>query len=159
MPSNQLQFIRRTLYRLKHRYGAEAEFYVEGELVVDEEAGTATKARAKYKIRKVIRLPEDQERFDPRYLQFTSPNGTTFDGSVRSFIVDGRDLSGFEPNTATYLICNGQRYNIKAVEELDFNAGYMFVGKYTEGAPLERILEESLSNQVSLTQGVTNEFD
>ena len=156
MPApNQLQFIRRVMYRMKRRYGAKIEYYRTGDLTVDETTGIATGSRTKLTLNKVVRLPDVNIRET-----MPLPRGVTrevrYDRSERDFVIDVKDLpSGFIPEVEDYLIMDGRRYNVKEVVEWDFRQGYFITAFSTEGQELEQIFEMSVKTSLGFHQEVT----
>jgi hypothetical protein len=159
MTTNQLQFIRRVLYRLKRRYGATADYYRISANTVDESTGLSTQTRTKYTIKRVIRLPVRLIRDNEYQTSFLTANrnfiyGATYDKDIQVFVIDAKDIT-ITPSHDDYIIVGDSRFNVKEVEKLDYNLGYTVIAEAIEGDNLDRIFEEAITQ----TLGLQGNFD
>jgi hypothetical protein len=140
MPNlNQLNYIRRLLYRLKRRYGRSVTFYRTNEAITDTLTGSQIKVVTKFTVKRIVKLPNKKNRTFDYDLSYIAANknftyGATYDLNSRQFLVDARDLpDGYIPQPDDRMIENNRRYQIKESVELDEFQGYLIVGDFVEG--------------------------
>jgi hypothetical protein len=136
------------LYQLKHEYGAEVQIYKLTAASTDYETGVKTATKSVITVRHAVVMPATTMRkiFQGiSYLSaskpFASQGGQGWDGTSRAFVFEGRDLPGYEWEVEDWIVYNDRRYDVSQIEELDFNSGWMIIGKEVKGAVPERIIE------------------
>lgn len=142
------QFIKRTLYNLKRRYGDSADYYRVTSEVVDDRTGVTVQTRQGFTVKRLIRLPHQLQIG----IMESGEVGGVFDKGKRRFILDAKDLpADFIPDSEDYIVFNLERYNVKEVEELDDRVGYLLECVFMDGAPLDRVFEASIEHALEIT--------
>lgn len=163
--------IQRTLYDLKHRYGNEIQIYRLTSASTDYETGVKTAARSVIDVRHAVVMPaSDMRRFFASIAfitaskQFLSPGNQGFDQSSRGFIIEHRDLAqagheDFEFQPEDWIVYRGRRYEVEMIERLEWDSGWLVVGKELKGTVPERIINLNVSNSVVFEGEVTDELE
>lgn len=125
---NNLNFIKRTLYKLRHDFGLAVTLVHITDLQVNYKTGAQDQAVTEYTLKKVVRLPRNTSSFFRigQALGIFNRGGET-DRTITEFIVDKPTLP---PNLVPtirdcYIMCNERRYNILRITELDNQLGYL----------------------------------
>lgn len=152
----KLRNMRGVIYRLKRGYGLPLSIQYQLSSSVDLETGKMSQDLAEINIRRAILLPatyHKEIKYDIGYLKANS--NFTYGGYVttgrRDVIIDGKDL----PKDFTILvrddytiICDGKRYNIKSVEQLDLGIGSYVVMDYVGGVPKNELHVEKVNSKL-----------
>lgn len=149
----QLKFLRTALYNLRQRYGVNVDFYRLTESNTDFTSGLKTTTRTKYSVKKLIRLPIKTIRHSLGDFNDFAHFITT-DHNQRQFILDMRMSNGYIPDENDYLVIGNDRYEIKSIQILDFDLGFMISAESTEGAKLKRVFTESITLTLEPTQTI-----
>jgi hypothetical protein len=150
--------LRSALYQLKHEYGAEVQVYKLDAASTDYKTGVKTATKSVQTVRKCVVLPASTVRklFQGiSYLSaskpFASQGGQGWDGTTRAFIFEGRDLPGYEWEVEDWIVYDDKRYDVATIEDLDFNSGWMIIGKEVEGTVPERIINVNVVETMTVT--------
>ncbi len=125
---NQIRFIRRVLYSLKHEYGFDGIITRDTLIQKDYVSGTVASTEATFYIKKIIRLPNDTSRIsslDMLFGKFSS--GAKVDKNTRLFIMD-KQLT-YIPKMDDTIALGSSLYKIIKIEELDLQLGYLITGQ------------------------------
>jgi hypothetical protein len=147
MAPNQLTFIRQTLYILQRQYGADIDFYHYIGRTTDNVTGDVSVSKTKYRIKKVIRLPDSQIR---KVLL-----GGAYDESEAQFIFSKRYLPrSFVIREEDYFIYRNSRFLVKSTEEWVHGSAYIVTTKSIQSDILEQVLSFSLNDNFIMKQEV-----
>lgn len=158
------QMIQRTLYDLKHRYGNEIQIYRLASASTDYKTGVKSASKIVIDIRKAVVLPASEMRkffasiaFITASKQFLSPGNQGFDHSSRGFIIETRDIDmaghpGFEFQPEDWLVYRAKRYEVVMIERLEFDTGWLIIGKELKGTIPEREISLNTSNSLELSE-------
>lgn len=134
------RLIRQTIYDLKHRFGGAITVYKVVDSTTDYKTGVKSIDTTSWAVRKAIILPNQltREIFQGiSYLSaskaFASLGGQGWDEATRSFIVDGKDLPGHQWDIEDWIVYRGKRYDIETIEVLEWDTGWLIVGKEIKG--------------------------
>ena len=155
---SNLAFIGRTIDRLKNRYGVPIKIIQLGSLTVNYTTGKQERVETIIDITKAIAMQTNEARklTRPRRLM---DNVGMIDETNRVFIVSNTDLPGnFVLNQNDRLEYNGTRYDIKRIVDYDAEKQAVLIECIAvEGLPNSNVSEESISQEVSASQEITNE--
>lgn len=170
MPNPSMDhLIQRTLYDMKHRYGNEIQIYRLASASTNYQTGAKTATKTVVDIRKAVVMPTSEMRrffasiaFTTASKQFLSPGNQGFDQSSRGFIIEHRDLAEqnqetFEFQPEDWIVYRGKRYEVQMIERLEFDMGWLIVGKELKGAVPERIINLNTSNALDFEETVVDE--
>jgi len=146
---NSLSFIKKSLYRLKQRYGLLVDVYNITTSAVDRDTGLRTRTLAKRRVQRVLVLDSKQWtqfEYDLSWIMAgrSFSMGGHFDSSERLFIFDQKDLLNFEivdTGDLSYVVYNGQKYTVLETNRYDDRKAIIVKGKHTEGEPFNQILD------------------
>lgn len=153
-------FIRKTIYGLKRKFGAEVTYYKYNQSSTDYDTGEQTVRPTAITIRRCIALPAKLTREMTKNVSMISANklfawGGLYDAAVRTFIIDGKDMpTDFEPKVDDYIGYEGYKYSIKDITIFEQHAGWIILAKTNIGAKLDRIVEEDIEDTVDLDSEV-----
>lgn len=160
---NLNRMVRQAIYELKQQYGDSVSLYRINSAETNYETGEKTSTTTVYKFRRVVILTATTIRklyYGINYLsdakQFTG-QGQGWDESMRGFIFEGRDLKGLQPQTEDWIVYRGKRYDIMSIQELEYDSGYLMIGKELRGSFPEEVFENSLSHVIDLQDEVESE--
>lgn len=154
---NRLKFISGVLYRLKRRYGVMLNLVHRTSSTVNRETGEKEVHRDSLRILRAIVLPSQVKRefsYDLAYIaaakNFTY--GGFFDTTERRIIIDVKDLpADFEIEVGHYVIYDRVRYDVKQVERFEDIRAFFITCKQSVAVDGTNIIEQSLTNETSLT--------
>lgn len=136
------RMIRQTIYNLKFRYGAPVTIYKVVDSNTDYKTGIKSISTTSRFVKRGIILPNitSREIFQGvSYLSasksFASLGGQGWDESKRGFIFDGRDLQDYTWDLEDWIVYRDKRYDIESIEELEWNSGWLIIGKEVKGQP------------------------
>lgn len=161
--------IKRTLYDLKHRYGNEIQIYRLASASTDYQTGVKSGTVSVVDIRKAVVLPTQEIRrffasiaFITASKQFLAPGNQGYDQSRRGFIIEHQDIEevspGFEFQPEDWIVYRGRRYDVEIIERLEFDTGWMIIGKELKGTVPERIISLNTSDAIDFDEDVTDEL-
>lgn len=154
--------VQRTLYDLKQRWGNEISVYKLDSASTDYTTGNKSATKSVVDIRKAAVLPAQEIRrffasiaFLTASKQFTSPGLHGFDQSRRGFIIEARDLpDGYEFQPEDWIVYRNRRYDVEIIERLEFDTGWMLIGKELKGSDPEQIINLNVSNALNFAEDV-----
>lgn len=141
---NLNRWIRQTLYMLKRQYGGPISIYKLNDVATDYRTGQKTVTKTVYNVKRAIIIPVNVSREVIKSISQISANkkftsGGTFEKGVRDFIVDRSDVdSTLELTADDWLVYNGRRYNVKAIQEFEFGTAWIVTGQEIGGAQPEQ---------------------
>lgn len=157
-----LTAIRHTLYTLKQRYGAEISVYQLASASTDYETGAKSATKTSIDIRKAPVLPAQEMRrffasiaFITSSKAFVSPGQPGWDQSTRGFIIDARDMPGVELQPEDWIVYRNRRYEFEAIQRIEFDAGWLVVGKELKGSDPEEIINLNVVDTLDVEQETT----
>ncbi len=160
------RLIRQTIYDLKHRFGGEATVYKVVNSTTDYKTGTKSIDTTSRLVRKAIILPNQltRELFQGvSYLSasksFASLGGQGWDEATRSFIFDGRDLRGYSFDIEDWIVYRGKRYDIETIEELEYDNGWLVIGKEIKGQTSGGSITLDVDQTLGLNQSEEDELE
>jgi hypothetical protein len=112
-------------------------------------------------IRRAIVLPATVTRSVIQTISIISANkqilqGGTFDAGVRVFIIDRKDAPNIEAiGQDDWLIFDGKRYDIKKVDEYEYNTAWLVSAKEIKGVDPEEDYYAPASSFIEFTQTAT----
>lgn len=163
--------IRRTLYDLKMRYGNEIQIYRLTSASTDYETGVKTATKQVIDVRRAVVMPTAEMRkffasiaFITASKQFLAPGNQGFDQSSRGFIIEHRDLAevgeeDFEFQPEDWIVYRGRRYDVEMIERLEWDSGWLIVGKELKGTVPERIINLNVSHDMDIQQESVDELE
>lgn len=163
MPTgNRLRLIKGVLYRLKRSFGCPLTVYQQNPENVDLETGRASITRTSYEIRQAIVLPSKIHRgftYDIGFLKANSnfTYGGIYTDAIRQVIIDRKDLPvGLELDSTDqfYIVYSGQRWELKAVEEIEYKLAYTITLARVDGAVLNQIVNLNVRDRLEFDETI-----
>lgn len=154
---NQLQFIRETIYNLKYDYGLPLEIYALISSATDLATGVKTITKTVYKIRQAILLPR---KLDSEFIRIIGLHKRfdILDKEERLILIDASDYpKAYKPQGSDYILIHHQRFDILSVETYDHKLAVIIHAKKLAGEQPAAIINQSLSQDIGISQGVINE--
>jgi hypothetical protein len=136
---NNLNFIKRVLYKLRQDYGLPATLVQIENIAVDYKTGTQGQTKTTYELKRIVKLPGHMSSFNRIGMALGIFNrGGESDRTITEYVIDAMSLPiGVVPDMRNnYLIIDSKRYNITKVIALDNQLGYLVMTEATEGAEL-----------------------
>lgn len=152
---------RRALYMLKREYGARIDIYKLVSADVDVRTGNRTVNKTVYPITRAIVMPEIVDRAVKQSISLISSNkefvtGGTHDKGTRDFIIDRRDCPDLPELTQDdWLVYDGDKYQIKTVEDFEVHAGWVVTATKQVGETPEQIVLSRADHFLSLQSVAT----
>lgn len=158
---SKLGFVKNTLYDLKKQYGRPIALY-KTTTTNDLQTGKRTVTRIKYPIRKGILLPESYITTKIYSLSYIAANknftyGALFNRKVKIILIDQSDIRGIRIEPEDYIVLDNRRYDIKNIEDLEFNTGYIIIGEQIEGVTVGAIHNISINHFIRFAHGITHD--
>lgn len=154
--------VRQAIYTLKHRYGGEITVYHLASASTDLETGVKTATKDSYYIRKAAILPTAELRkffasisFISASKSFISPGQQGWDQSERGFVIDARDIPGFEFQPEDWIVYRNSRYDIVTIERLEYDTGWAIIAKELKGADPEQDISLNVVDTLDVSQETT----
>lgn len=146
VPNRSLQQrMREILYSLKRQYGATIDIYKLQGSTTDVRTGVKAINKSVIRIQRAVVLPAKKDRTVIQSISQISANkefvtGGTFDENVREFIIDRRDCPTLTDLTADdWIVFNRRKFQIKTLEQFEFDAGWVISAKELVGEIPEQI--------------------
>jgi len=147
MPTNRNlnQRIKAALYSLKKEYGGgPISIYTFNGTTVDVESGSKIVNKSVTLVPRGIILPAKVAREVIQSISQISANkafvyGGTFDSRMRSFIIERRDAPAVELKDDDWLVLDGRKYEIKSIQEFEFDTAWVIVARQILGEVPEQI--------------------
>jgi len=136
---NLNQRIRQSLYQLKKNYGAPIDIYKLVSSETDTRTGEKVSVITVTHVRRAVVVPARIDRSAQQTISIISANkqfvtGGHYDMSQRDFIIDRRDVPAIPELTADdWIVYNGRKYQVKTVETLEVDAGWIITGRELVG--------------------------
>jgi hypothetical protein len=146
---------------LKRQYGGSVTVYELVDATVNLDSGIKSATYNSYPISRAIVLPIHSMRSVIQTISVISANkklvqGGTFDAGDRIFIIDRSDVPDtFELEKDDWIEYNGQRYDLKYVDEFEPNTSWLALGKVIEGVVAELHKREYPRDDLSITDTAT----
>jgi hypothetical protein len=153
------KLIRQTIYDLKKRYGAKITVYRLTTAATDYETGVKTATKDSLDVQRAAVLPSSEARrfltsisFISASKSFVSPGMQGWDQSQRGFILDARDCPGWEFEPEDWIVYRDRRYDIVTTERLEFDTGWLVIGKEAKGSVPEQDIRINVVDTLDLQQ-------
>lgn len=142
---NLIRFIRRCINMMKKEYGSPITVYKLGTATTDLETGVKTATRSSVYVSRAVVLPNRLTRDVIQSIALISANkkmveGGTYDVGTRQFIIDRRDVPGWELVQDDWIVYNNKRYDIKKIEEFEQDTAWLVVAREIESTAPEQDL-------------------
>lgn len=148
--------IRQSLYSLKKEYGG-GPFLIHTYHGTDTNLDTGEKlvSETVTKLRRVISLPARLSRELVQSISQISANkefvyGGTYDVRQRTFIIDRRDCPGLVLKDDDWFVFNGRKYEIKSIQEFEFDTAYVVVARHLAGEDSGSTYRPTITETLSL---------
>ncbi len=160
---NLIKMIRACLDRMKKEYGGEITVCRLNTASTDRADGTKAETHTATYIKRAIVLPAKVRREVIQSISAVSANkylayGGSFENGIRTFIIDRRDAPGIVLTNDDWVVYEGVRYDIKAVEEFEQSTAWVVTAKYVAGTPADDDLSLGEHNP-SLIRLIRNAID
>lgn len=145
---NLNRIIKQAIYELKHSYGAPVDVYKLDSASTDYKTGVKIATKSVISVRKAVVMPATTLRKFTQgisYLSaskpFASQGGQGWDGTSRAFIFEGSDLPGYDWEVEDWIVHRDRRYDVSDIETLEYDTGWLIIGKEVKGLVPERIIQ------------------
>ena len=157
----KLRFITQVLYALKRDFGGMIDLYSPTSVVTDLETGSISRTTTRQRIKRAIILESKALERHIYGLTFIAANknfsyGANFEENSRVFILDGKDVSSVSLDQ--YIVYAERRYEIKFIQEFEFNRGFLVTAVELKGALPRQVIELSAMSSISFGMEVNHEF-
>jgi hypothetical protein len=159
--SNLNQRIKAALYELKKQYGGgPVSIYTFGGTTTNVETGEKHTVKDVTIVRKAIILPARLSRDVVQTISQISANkafvyGASFDSRVRTFIIDRLDCPDLVLNDDDWLVFDGRKYEIKAIQEFEYNTAWVITARHQVGDINEQIHPLGADHLLDMQQTAT----
>jgi hypothetical protein len=158
---NLKRLIRTNIRMLKREYGHDITLYKLNSATTNLDSGVKSATHTSVYIRRAIVLPATVTRSVIQTISIISANkqilqGGTFDAGVRVFIIDRSDaptISSLGPDD--WLVFDGKRYDVKKVDEYEYNTSWLVSAKEVKGVDPEEDFYAPSSSFIEFTQTAT----
>jgi hypothetical protein len=153
------------LYSMKKQYGGgPLSIYTFNGSTTNVETGVKTINKTVTVVNKVIILPAKVSREVLQSISQISANkafvyGGTFDSRMRSFIIERRDCPNVVLKDDDWLVFDGLKYEIKSIQEFEFDTAWVVVGRQILGEVPEQIHPLAVDHLINLTSVATAELN
>lgn len=148
--------IRQSLYSLKREYGG-GPFLIHTYhgTVTDLDTGEKVVSETVTKLRRVISLPARLSRELVQSISQISANkefvyGGSYDARQRTFIIDRRDAPGLVLKDDDWFVFDGRKYEIKNIQEFEFDTAYVVVAKHLAGEDSGSVYRPTITETLTL---------
>lgn len=161
--SGHTQALRLILYSLKREYGNTLSLYRQISTTVDRATGVKTVSKEVVEIQRAVILPATLTREVIQSISQISHNkefvvGGQFVQGRRTFVLDALDLpEGFVLKDDDWIVYRNRRYDIKAIEEFDVEAGWLVIGQERPDLRPEQVYPLAVDDLLTLSQANTVE--
>jgi len=156
------QRIKAALYSLEKDYGGgPLHIYTLSAASVHAETGVKTIVKDVTVINRVIVLPAKISRDIVQSISQISANkafvyGGSYDSRTRTFIIDRRKCPSIsELKNDDWFVFNGRKYEIKDIQEFEFDTAWVVTARHQLGDVFEEIFRLSSDHLLDLTQSAT----
>ena len=151
------RLIRKVLYNLKRQYGGTIDIYTLVSSVADPKTGVVTAVKNVIHVDRAVVLPARVTREVKKSISQISANkmfvvGGTYDASRRLFIIDRDDVPDLDLTNNSFIVYRGRKYEIEAVQEMEFETAWMTTCRELIGEVPEQIHLLHADNLLDLSQ-------
>jgi hypothetical protein len=138
------RMIWQSMYALKRQYGGRIDVYRLNDVETNLRTGEKTIDKDCFHLRRAVILPVRISRDVVQSISQISANkkfvyGANFDAGKRAFVIDSRDLpEGFQFKNDDWIVYRSRRYDLEAIQELEFSAGWIITGSEVMGRTPEQ---------------------
>lgn len=140
--------VRQSIYQLKKEYGSPVDVYKLDSATTNYKTGVKSATKSVIRVRLAVVMPAStlrKQSMGISYLSaskpFASQGGQGWDSTTRAFIFEGRDLPGYDWEVEDWIVYRDRRYDVAEIESLEYDAGWLIIGKEVKGAVPERIIQ------------------
>jgi hypothetical protein len=149
--------IRQSLYNLKRQYGGTIDVYRLTTSAVDQKTGVVSVTRQVTRINRAVVLPSMIHAEIKKSISQISANkmfvvGGQYDAATRNFIIDRQDGPDLQLTLQHWIVYRNRKFEIKQIQEFEFEAGWIVTTRELIGEVPEQILELSADNLLILSQ-------
>lgn len=150
------RLIRQSMYALKRQFGGRIDVYRLNDTETDLKTGVKTIDKDCFHIRRAVILPVRISRDVVQSISQISANkkfvyGASFDAGKRTFVIDSRDLpNGFRFGNDDWIVYRSRRYDLAAIQELEFEAGWIIEGAEVMGRRPEQSFNANADDYLDL---------
>ena len=156
----KLRMLKGVLYKLKRGYGCKLDVYKSFTHPVDLETGRSLTDRLVVHVERAVVLPSQIHRgfnYDIGYLKANSnfTYGGIYTDSTRVVYIDAVDLPkdfGLNATDSFYVVYEGNRWEIKAVEKFEQELGFIVTLERVDGAITDQIIEITVRERLQFHQ-------
>lgn len=152
---------RAALYSLKRLYGGgPVSIYTQLGSEVNLDTGVRSIDKDVTVVQRVIILPSKVARQVVRSISQISANkafveGGYFDTETRMFIIDRNDAPGLSVRLDDWLVYEDRKFEIKDIQEFEFDAGYAIIARHQVGERPEQIFPRGCDHLLDMTVSAT----
>ncbi len=155
VPNPNLQHkMRQVMYQLMRQYGAPIEIYQPTSVDTDYFTGSKTASKSKIDVRFAAVLPAESVRKFFQGISYIAESrvfvsqGAGWDQDARGFIIDAIDTPGYTPEVEHWIVYDGKKYEISDIKEMEYQTGWLLVGKRVRGSDPERIINVNIVDTI-----------
>lgn len=156
--------MRQILYRMRRRWGVEADLYQVNPGEPDIDLGTTTDVKTKIHIPQFITwLVTESQKFEYD-LSFVAANknftyGAFFQVGDRFGIIDGKYLpDNFDLTENDYVVYDSLRYDLQRWDVLDAKSGFLLHLRHVKGTAPSQIIEKTVIQDLVVNQKFAHEI-
>lgn len=165
MRQRATRFMRRTMYRLKRRFGAPVTFHRVDDSGLNPKTGAKNPVVTTLDLQNVVVLPAVME---PKFVYDLSVIGANrdftmgghFNRSQRKLLVDtqsheghtGNTILTFDPQVGDYFTYGGRRWEIRQVHEFEIATVFLILGEETQGVKANQYISPRAESWPLFTQ-------
>lgn len=151
--------IRQSLYMLKRQYGGTIDVYRNISSSADPKTGVVQSDRESFRIDRAVVLPVTLMPEIKRSISQISANkmfvtGGQYDAGTRTFLLDREDVPDLQLTLEHWIVYRNRKYEIRAIQEFEFEAGWLVTARELVGEVPEQIHVLSADNLLNLCQSV-----
>lgn len=156
----RLRLIKGVVYRLKRSFGCPMAVYRQSPESINLATGESSITRTSVEIKRAVVLPSKVHRgftFDIGYLKANSnfTYGAIYTDAQREVIIDRKDLPfALAATDEFYIVYQGKRWEIKSVEEFEFNVAYYLILARIDGAIVNEVHNLRLNQQLEFGETI-----
>jgi surface protein len=145
---------------MKKEYGSPITVYKLNSTTTNLETGVKAASRDSVYVNRAVVLPNRLTRDVIQSISVISANkkvvqGGTFDVGTRTFIIDRRDVPGWEILQDDWLVYDDKRYDIKSIEEFEQSTAWLLVAREVERMVPAQDLRAGAQSLASFVDSVT----
>lgn len=157
--SNSLGFIKTVIYKLKRQFGLKMEV-IHDVTTTDLATGKKTVVKQFWTIKQAIQMPEISKHSSifALFLKTQFRQGSELNLGDMFVIIDGRDVPDdwkVSSGKDWYAVIKSKRYEILEARSYEENAAYFLTLRELKGTPLERIIEITVRDRISVAEAIS----